>query len=104
MEASQTIKAAEAKSNADKLSSNVLESLTTVSAQWLGGVKPSFDRLAALALSDNVKDADFLDAVVVAKNQIPELFDKLDTKALQKAFEESSGTAMMAGVEDSLGV
>ena len=97
-----TIKAAENMANIDKLSNNVLESLTTVSAKWLGGVKPAFDRLAALALSDNVTDDDFLAAVVVAKDQIPELFTKLDTKTLQEAFANSSGTAMIAGVEDSL--
>ncbi len=97
-----TIKAAQNMANIDKLSSSVLESLTTVSAKWLGGVKPAFDRLAALALSDNVTDDDFLAAVIVAKDQIPELFTKLDTKMLQEAFEKSSGAAMMAGVEDSL--
>ena len=97
-----TIKAAENMANIDKLSNNVLESLTTVSAKWLGGVKPAFDRLAALALSDNVTDDDFLAAVIVAKDQIPELFTKLDTKTLQEAFANSSGTAMITGVEDSL--
>jgi len=103
IEASQaTIKAAENMANIDKLSSNVLESLTTVSAKWLGGVKPAFDRLAALALSDNVTDADFISTVKQAQNQLPELFTKLNTKVLQEAFEDSSGTAMMAGVEDSL--
>jgi phage gp29-like protein len=105
VEASQaTIKAAEAKANIDKLADNVLESLTDVAAEWLSGVKPAFVRLAALADSDNATDEDFLNAVIQAKNQLPELFDKLDTEALQKAFAESSGTAMMAGVEDNLGV
>jgi hypothetical protein len=96
------IQAAEAKANVDKLSTDVMEKLTGVASQWLSGVKPSFDRLAALAMSDNVTDDDFLKVVEAAKVQLPELFDKLDTKVLQKAFEDSSGTALMAGVEDSL--
>jgi len=99
-----TIRAAEAKANVDNLSSNVMESLTQVSSQWLGGVKPAFDRLAALAISDNVTDADFLATVEQARDQLPELFSDLNTESLQKAFEDSSGTALMAGVEDSLGV
>ena len=97
-----TIQAAEVKSNIDKLSSNVLEGLSGVAIEWLGGVKPSFDRLAALAASGNVTDEDFLEVVKAAKVQLPELFDKLNTESLQKAFEESNGTAIMAGVEDSL--
>jgi phage gp29-like protein len=97
-----TIKAAETRSNKDKLSNNVMENLTDVASEWLSGVKPAFDRLAGLALSGEVTDDDFLKVVVEAKNQLPELFDKLDTASLQTAFENSSGTAMMAGVEDSL--
>jgi len=105
VEASQaTIKAAEKKATIDKLADSVLESITDVAAEWLSGVKPAFVRLAALADSDNATDEDFLNAVIQAKNQLPELFDKLDTEALQKAFEESSGTAMIAGAADSLGV
>ena len=99
-----TIKAAEVRANVDKLSSNVMESLTQVSSEWLGGVKPAFDRLAALALSDNVTDDDFLATVEQARDQLPELFGDLNTESLQRAFEESSGTALMAGVEDSLGI
>jgi phage gp29-like protein len=98
------VRAAEAKANVDKLADNVMESLTGVASQWLGGVKPAFDRLAALAISDNVTDDDFLATVELAKEQLPELFTELNTEVLQKAFEDSSGTALMAGVEDSLNI
>ncbi len=99
-----TIRAAEVRANVNKLSDSVMESLTQVSSQWLGGVKPAFDRLAALAISENVTDADFIATAEQARDQLPELFGDLNTETLQKAFEESSGTALMAGVEDSLGV
>ncbi len=103
IEASQaTIKAAEKRSNIDKLADNVMEELTDVSAEWLSGVKPFFVRVAALADSGQVTDADLIELITAAHAQLPELFTKLNTKVLQEAFEKSSGTAMMAGVEDSL--
>lgn len=99
-----TIKAAEKRSNIDKLADNVMEELTGVSAEWLGGVKPFFMRIAALADSGQVKDEDLIELITAAHGQIPELFPDLKPKVLQELFEKSSGTAMMAGVEDSLGV
>lgn len=98
------IQAAQVKANINKLSDNVMESLTQVSSQWLGGVKPTFDRLADLALSGNATDDDFLKTIEAASTQLPELFGELDTQSLQQAFEESIGTALMAGVADKLGV
>jgi hypothetical protein len=84
-------------STPDKLSAAVLEGLTGVSRQWLGPVRPFFDRLAALAMSRTVTDEDFLAALEKARAELPELFEVLDTQALEEAFEEAIGSAMLAG-------
>lgn len=81
----------------DKLSSAVLEGLTGVSREWLSPVRPMFERLAALAMSKHVTDADFLDAIEKARVQMPEVFDLLDTQALEDAFSNAIGSAALAG-------
>lgn len=81
----------------DQLSASVMEGLTGVTKEWLSPVKPFFDRLAALAMSKHVTDEDFIVALEKAQKQLPELFDKLDTEALQTAFENAIGSAMLAG-------
>ena len=86
----------------DDLAGNVLEGLTGVSQDWLGGVKPFFDRLAALAESGDVSDDDFIEALDGAQTQLPELFDSLDTDALKTAFENSTSAGMFAGAEHQL--
>ena len=81
----------------DTLSTAVLEGLTGVSQEWLAPVKPFFERLAALAMSKHVSDEDFTAALEAAQKQLPELFDLLDTQALQTAFEDAIGSAALAG-------
>lgn len=81
----------------DQLSSAVLEGLTGVSREWLAPVRPVFERLAALAMSKHVTDEDFLAALENAQRQMPELFDLLNTGALQTAFEKAIGSAALAG-------
>lgn len=81
----------------DQLSGAVLEGLTGVSQQWLSPVRPFFDRLAALAMSKHVTDEDFLAALEKARIQLPEIFDLLDTRALETAFENAIGSAALAG-------
>jgi phage gp29-like protein len=89
-------------STPDKLSAAVLEGLTGVSRQWLGPVRPFFDRLAALAMSRTVTDEDFMAALERARAELPELFEVLDTQALEEAFEEAIGSAMLAGSTEGL--
>lgn len=81
----------------DKLSAAVLEDLTGVSREWLSPVRPFFERLAALAMSKHVTDEDFMAALEKAQREMPELFDTLNTEALESAFEKAIGTAMLAG-------
>lgn len=90
------------KSNLDNLTTTVMENLTKVSADWLGSVKPFFDKLSAKALSENVSDEDFIATLEAAKNELPELFDDLDSDSLAKALEEASATALIAGVDNKL--
>ena len=75
----------------------MLEGLTGVSSEWLAPVRPFFDRLAALAMSKHVTDEDFLLALQKAQQQLPEIFDLMDTQALQQAFENAISSAALAG-------
>lgn len=81
----------------EDLAEAVLEGLTGTAAEWLGPVRPFFERLAALAMSKHVTDEDFNEALKKAQAELPELFDLLDSQALQDAFENAIGTAMIAG-------
>ena len=81
----------------DQLSDNVLESLTGVTREWLSPVRPHFEKLAAMAMSKQVSDADFIEALEKSQRDIPELFDKLNVEALQTSMEDAIGTAMIAG-------
>lgn len=80
-----------------KLVDNVLENLTGVEARWLGGLKPTFHRLIALAQSDRVSDADFVAALAKASKEMPELFAKMDADALADAFNTAMSTAVVNG-------
>lgn len=81
----------------DQLSTAVLEGLTGVSREWLAPVRPFFDRLAALAMSKQVTDEDFIAALDKAQTQLPELFDLMDTQALEDAFMNAISSAALAG-------
>jgi phage gp29-like protein len=86
-----------ARPTVDKLSAAVLEGLTGVSREWLAAVRPAFERLAALAMSNVVTDDDFIEALQKAQRELPEMFDLLDTATLQTAFEKAIGSAALAG-------
>lgn len=81
----------------DQLSTAVLEGLTGVSREWLSPVRPFFARLAALAMSKQATDEDFLAALEKAQTQLPEIFDLMDTQALEEAFSDAIGSAALAG-------
>jgi len=81
----------------DKLSAAVLEGLTGVSREWLSPVRPLFERLAALAMAKQVTDEDFLAALEKAQKELPEIFDLLDTQALEDAFTNAISSAALAG-------
>ena len=85
------------RSTLEELTANTLEGLTGVSSEWLSGVRPVFDRLAALAESGEVTDSDFDEALTAAQSQLPELFDVLDTDSLEEAFMNAIGTGVIAG-------
>ena len=85
-------------SETDKLVNHVLENLTGVSAKWLGGVKPVFRELLAKAQDKSVSDADLVKAIEHAQKNMPELFAKLDSKALSDALEHSMSAALVNGV------
>lgn len=88
---------ARAKSAQEKLADAVMEDLTGVEAKWLAGAKPFFRRLIALAMSKNVTDGDFVEALERAQRQIPDLFDRLDVGAVRLAMEKAMGAAVVNG-------
>jgi phage gp29-like protein len=75
-----------------------LENLTGVEAKWLGGVKPFFQDLVDKAKDEKLSDADFITALAKAQKQIPELFHKLDSKALADALNDAMSTAAINGI------
>lgn len=81
----------------EQLSEAVLEGLTGVSREWLAPVRPYFERLAALAMSKHVTDEDFLAALEKAQRELPEIFDLLDSEALEEAFISAISSAAIAG-------
>ena len=81
----------------DELSANVLQDLTGVTKEWLSPVRPYFERLAALAMSKQVSDEDFVEALEKAQREIPELFDQLNVSVMQGSLEKAIGSAMIAG-------
>jgi len=85
-------------SETDKLVNHVLENLTGVASKWLGGVKPFFRELLAKAQDKSVSDADLVKVIEHAQKNMPELFAKLDSKALSDALEHSMAAALVNGV------
>ena len=90
---------AKARASADqqKLVDHALEELTGVSARWLGALRPTFHHLIALAQSDKVTDADFVQALAKAQKQLPEIFGKLDHDALAEVIYNTSSAAVVNG-------
>lgn len=82
----------------DKVVDAALEDLTGVQAKWLGGVKPFFRELIAAAGHEAISDAELIRALNRAQAYMPELFGRLDHKAL----EDSLFNAMSAGVANGV--
>jgi phage gp29-like protein len=88
--------ALEAKAMSDA-TDKLVESATGVEEKWLGGVKPYFRNLVALAASNKITDQDFVTALERSRKEMPELFAKLDTKALADHLEAAMGAACVNG-------
>ena len=81
----------------DKLLNTVIEDVTGVSEKWLAPVKPAFVQLINKAMDEDLSDEDFERAISKASNSMPEMFEDLDTNALQEAMERNMGAAMVNG-------
>ena len=81
----------------DKLTDSVMEQLTGVNAEWLGPVRPIFDKMISLAESEEVSDEELKKAVETLAEEMPELFDQINHEALQEALEEAMGSAAANG-------
>ena len=89
-----------AKSATDKVVDFVLEDLTGIEARWLGGVRPYFAQLVEMARNEQVTDAQFLATIEAAEKQIPDLFDRIDSQALQTSMENAMAAGLINGVSD----
>ena len=74
-----------------------MEGLTGINAEWLGPVRPVFDKMISLAQSDEISDQQLAEAVEKLSEEMPELFDQINHEALQTALEEAMGSAAANG-------
>ena len=93
-------KAQDAAAPPDDIVSELMENITGVAAEWLAPVRPVFQRFAALAQSDRVSDEDFIEALEKANEEMPGLFEKLNTDALRKACEAALRAATADGLSE----
>jgi hypothetical protein len=82
----------------NQLAESVLGGLPGVSREWLSPVRPFFLKLGAYALSRKlVSDDAFMIIILTARADLPGLFDKLNTQALEDAFMNAISSAALAG-------
>jgi phage gp29-like protein len=81
---------------------NILEDLTGVSAQWLSPVRPIFRDLVMKAQDETVSDQDLIQALEAAISKMPEIFDTMDTKPLEKFLAESMEAAALNGAVEAI--
>jgi phage gp29-like protein len=100
--ANNQLAAMRAEKKIDTLVDNTLRGLTGLQPQWLGGVRPFFERLIAKAEDGSVTEEDFQAALTQASRQLPDQFDRFDTAALARALESANMTAITLGAQDRL--
>ena len=100
--AMRRVKAAQDSDNLQALVDNTLRGLTGLQPQWLGGVRPFFERLIAKAQDATVSEEDFAAALAQASKQLPDQFDRLDTAALAAALDAAKMSAVTLGAEEKL--
>jgi phage gp29-like protein len=86
-----------AKNATDKVVDAALEDLTGVEARWLGAVKPIFGELVMLAQSETVTDAQFIRALERAQKELPDLFARMDHRALENALYDAMSAGLVNG-------
>lgn len=81
-----------------RLADHVLEQVTSVQAEWLGGARPWFKRLVVAAQDPAVTDAEFLGLIERARDNVPgEIGPLLNTSAVARALESAMGASMVNG-------
>lgn len=84
------------------LADHVVENLTGVQSRWLRGLRPTFEHLVRMAQADTISDADFIHALKTASANMPDLFKRIDTKALENALYDTMSTALVNGVSQTI--
>ena len=100
--AMRRVQAAKDTAAIDQLVDNTLRELTGLQASWLSGVRPFFERLVAKGQDTTLSEEDFAAALTQASKQLPDQFDRLDTKALADALEAAKMSATVLGAERRL--
>jgi phage gp29-like protein len=80
-----------------RLVDNALADATGIAPRWLGAVRPIFEELIAKAKAGHVTDAEFITAIEQAQRRLPDVFDKMDHKALERVIEGTLGAAVVNG-------
>jgi phage gp29-like protein len=80
-----------------RLVDNALADATGIAPRWLGAVRPIFEELVAKAKDGSVNDADFISAVMKAQAKLPDVFGRMDHKALERVIEGTLGAAVVNG-------
>jgi hypothetical protein len=77
-----------------------MENLAGISAEWLRPVKPIFRDLVGKAKDKTVTDQDFILALTEASRRMPDLFNHLDTEALETELRKAMSSGVINGVTD----
>ncbi len=86
-----------AKDASEALTDKLLSESSGVQAKWLGGLRPHFHRLIALAQSDKLSDADFITTLEAAAKDMPELYGKMQPTELADALYKTMSPACVNG-------
>lgn len=88
----------QAQSAQDRLAAHVAESVTGVSAEWLGGALPYFRQLVGIAENPDVSDAEFVAFVDRARRGLPQdVAPYLRPQAVAEALEDAMGASLVNG-------
>lgn len=67
--------------------------------RWLEPIQEAMDQLIAAALNRTLSDADLVRFISRAAHNMPDLFAKMDAKALGDAMEDVLGAGAVAGLQ-----
>lgn len=76
---------------------HALADASGIAPRWLGAVRPIFEELIAKAKDGSLSDTDFIKAVEDAQTEMPDAFQRLDHKALERVIEQTMSASVVNG-------